>query len=67
MRTGARGRAGYPLPLRVGAGADGSLTHSTRFVLVDGARCIRGYYIGSDDGFMPRLLHDIRQLEREKS
>jgi len=22
--------------------------------------------IGSDDGFMPRLLHDIRQLEREK-
>ena len=24
---------------------DGSLTHSTRFVLVDGARRIRGYYI----------------------
>jgi protein SCO1/2 len=41
---------------------DGSLTHSTRFVLVDGARRIRGYYIG-----MPQLLHDIRQLEREKS
>jgi protein SCO1/2 len=46
---------------------DGSLVHSTRFVLVDGSRRIRGYYIGSDDGFMPRLLHDIRQLEREKS
>jgi protein SCO1/2 len=46
---------------------DGSLTHSTRFVLLDGARRIRGYYIGSDDGFMPSLLHDIRQLEREKS
>lgn len=46
---------------------DGSLTHSTRFVLVDGARRIRGYYLSSDDGFMPHLLHDIRQLEREKS
>jgi protein SCO1/2 len=41
---------------------DGSLTHSTRFVLVDGARRIRGYYIE-----MPRLLRDVRQLEREKS
>ena len=46
---------------------DGSLTHSTRFVLVDGARRIRGYYMGSYDGFMPLMLHDIRQLEREKS
>ncbi|MGA2267660.1 MAG: SCO family protein [Bryobacteraceae bacterium] len=46
---------------------DGSLTHSTRFVLVDGARRIRGYYISSDDGFITRLLHDIRLLEREKS
>jgi protein SCO1/2 len=45
---------------------DGSLTHSTRFVLVDGARRIRGYYLSSDEGFIPSLLHDIRQLEREK-
>ena len=41
---------------------DGSLIHSTRFVLVDGARRIRGYYLDT-----PQLLHDIRQLEREKS
>ena len=41
---------------------DGSLIHSTRFVLVDGARRIRGYYTDT-----PELLHDIRQLEREKS
>jgi protein SCO1/2 len=40
---------------------DGSLTHSTRFVLVDGARRIRGYYLDT-----AHLLHDIRQLEREK-
>ena len=43
------------------------LTHSTRFVLVDRRQRIRGYYISSDDGFMPHLLHDIRQLERESS
>ena len=41
---------------------DGSLMHSSRFVLVDGARRIRGYYTDT-----PRLLHDIRQLEREPS
>ncbi len=46
---------------------DGSLTHSTRFVLVDGERRIRGYYISSEDGFLQRLVHDVRQLEREKS
>jgi protein SCO1/2 len=41
---------------------DGNLTHSTRFVLVDAARRIRGYYLDT-----PQLLRDIRQLEREKS
>ena len=46
---------------------DGSLTHSTRFVLVDGRRNIRGYYISSEDGFLTKLMHDIRQLEREPS
>jgi len=45
---------------------DGSMTHSTRFALVDRNRKIRGYYITSEDGFMPRLLAGIRQLEREK-
>jgi protein SCO1/2 len=46
---------------------DGSTTHSTRFVLVDRRMRIRGYYSTSEDDFMPRLLHDIRQLEREAS
>ena len=45
---------------------DGSLTHSTRFVLVDGQMRIRGYYTTGDDSFMRQLLHDIRQLERER-
>jgi len=48
-------------------GVDGSTTHSTRFVLIDRRQRIRGYYISSGDGFIQRLLHDIRQLEREKS
>ena len=46
---------------------DGSMTHSTRFALVDRSRHIRGYYLTSEDDFMPKLMHDIRQLEREKS
>ena len=44
---------------------NGSLNHSTRFVLVDGKRRIRGYYLSSDDGFPKKLLHDIRQLQSE--
>jgi protein SCO1/2 len=46
---------------------DGSLVHSTRFVLVDRKGRIRGYYASTDDDFMPRLLRDIRNLEREPS
>jgi protein SCO1 len=46
---------------------DGSLTHSTRFVLVDRRRQIRGFYASEEDAFMPRLLHDLRQLEQERS
>jgi protein SCO1/2 len=46
---------------------DGSMTHSTRFVLVDRQRRIRGYYVTGEDGFQARLVHDIRQLSREKS
>jgi protein SCO1/2 len=47
-------------------GVDGSLTHSTRFAVVDRRSRVRGYYLSSEDGFMRNLLHDIRQLEREK-
>ena len=44
---------------------DGSMSHSTRFVLVDSKRRIRGYYLSGDDGFPKNLLHDIRQLQSE--
>lgn len=46
---------------------DGSMTHSTRFALVDKQRRIRGYYITAEDGFQSKLIHDIRQLARETS
>ena len=46
---------------------DGSLTHSTRFVLVDRHSRVRGFYSTSEDGAVPKLLHDIRTLSGEQS
>jgi protein SCO1/2 len=46
---------------------DGSMIHSVRFTLVDRHMRIRGYYSSDEDGFLRKLLHDIRQLEAEKS
>lgn len=46
-------------------GVDGSLGHSTRFVLVDRRRQIRGYYRFGEDDFRSSLLRDIRRLEHE--
>jgi protein SCO1 len=45
---------------------DGSLVHSTRFVLVDRRSRVRGLYSTSEDGALARLLHDIRTLRDEK-
>ncbi len=38
------------------------VTHSTRFVLVDGQGRVRGYYDGFDDGALGRLLSDASRL-----
>ena len=46
---------------------DGSLQHSTRFVLVDRKGRIRGYYGTSEDDPTARLIVDIRRLEKERS
>ncbi|HTT60489.1 MAG TPA: SCO family protein [Bryobacteraceae bacterium] len=46
---------------------DGSMVHSTRFVLVDRHSRVRGFYDTTEDGAVPRLLHDIRTLAGEKS
>jgi protein SCO1/2 len=41
---------------------DGSLEHSTRFVLVDRSGQIRGYYLTSEPEAIPRLIDDARGL-----
>lgn len=44
---------------------DGTLQHSTRFVLVDKASHIRGYYETTEPGAIPRLVAGIHALGRE--
>jgi protein SCO1/2 len=44
---------------------DGSLDHSTRFVLVDAHRRIRGFYLSSEEEFPKNLLRDVRRLQSE--
>jgi len=41
---------------------DGSMTHSTRFVLIDQQAHIRGYYDTSEADSIPRLVHDVHLL-----
>jgi protein SCO1/2 len=43
---------------------DGSLEHSTRFVLIDAAGQIRGYYLTSEADAIPNLIRDARVLLR---
>ena len=44
---------------------DGSLEHSTRFVLVDRKSQVRGYYLTSEPEAIPRLIADARVLLQE--
>lgn len=46
---------------------DGDLDHSTRFVLVDRKRQIRGFYQSNDSGSMRQLVRDIESLLKEKA
>jgi protein SCO1 len=46
---------------------DGSLQHSTRFVLVDRQSRIRAYYDTSDPSSIPKLISDIRELARDRT
>ena len=41
---------------------DGTLEHSTKFVLVDAAGSIRGYYLSSEREDMDKLVADVRWL-----
>lgn len=44
---------------------EGLITHSDRFVLVDGTGNLRGYYHGTDPADVDRLLVDIETLHAE--
>lgn len=45
---------------------DGSLQHSTRFALIDGAGRIRGYYQSSEAEAIPKLIADAKRLLKER-
>jgi protein SCO1/2 len=45
---------------------DGQLDHSTRFVLVDQAGRIRGYYSTQEDSPISRLVEDIEHLRNKE-
>ena len=44
---------------------DGTLEHSTRFVVVDRQGRIRGYYDTSESNAIPKVIADIRALAQE--
>ena len=46
---------------------DGSMIHSTRFVLLDRRSRIRGYYGTSDEDPVKQLVRDIKRVLAEKS
>ncbi len=46
---------------------DGSLLHSTRFILIDRRSQVRGYYLTSDDDAITRLIADAKTLLKERS
>lgn len=41
---------------------DGSLQHSTRFVLIDRDSNVRGYYLTEEQDSIPRLIADAKKL-----
>lgn len=56
-------REGFRLAVEDGgAGASEPILHSTRFVLVDAAGLIRGYYDSDEPGAMTALASDARRL-----
>ena len=45
---------------------DGSLDHSTRFVLVDRSSQVRGFYLTSDADAISHVIADAKSLLKEK-
>jgi len=46
---------------------DGTMVHSTRFVLVDAQGQVRGFYSSDDADELRKLVRDIRRLEKDST
>jgi protein SCO1/2 len=53
-------------PAEQAAGGDGPFLHSSKFVLVDGAGVIRGYYDSTDEAAMRTLAEDTAALRARR-
>jgi len=49
-----------------GDGGPGDFIHSEKLVLIDKQKRIRGYYEGTDEKEVQRLIHDIKKLKAEE-
>ena len=61
-------KEGFHLAAATGGGsADEPVIHSNRFVLVDRQANIRGYYDGTDEEAVKKLLNDLKNLYRSQN
>ena len=58
-------RKGYYLDANEGDGGPDDFVHTPNFVLIDPDRHIRGYYDGTSDKDMEKLLAEIKLLKKE--
>ena len=59
-------RKSFYLSASDGDGGANDFIHSDQLVLIDKQKHIRGYYEGTSDQSIERLIHDIKKLENEK-
>jgi protein SCO1/2 len=59
------GSGGYKLALQTGNGDPETIDHSSKLVLVDKERRIRGYYNGTDEKEVDRLILETKILLHE--
>jgi len=61
-------KEGFHLAAATGGGStDEPVIHSNRFVLVDRQANIRGYYDGTDDEAIKKLLNDLKNLYKSRN
>jgi protein SCO1 len=58
-------RNGFRLVAADGDGGPDDFIHSEKLVLIDRERRVRGYYSGTDDGEVKKLITDIIKLQHE--